>query len=271
MTRISWHPAFVQAIEKELEDCRNDLTFVTEYQLTSDPLRIDVLIIKKNRNVAIKKNIARIFRSHNVVEYKSPNDRVTIEDYDKTHCYSRLYASLNKVFVSEMSVTIIVQRYPRKLMAFLEDQYTVQNFQPGIYFVFGDTSPTQIIVSSELSEEDNLWLRSLRTDLSAAQFGCAIESDDKKLPMDAYFHVLNEANTKALEELLMQRKKGVILSEKLDAYFREAYQPYIAQGEARGKEQKARETAKNLKGMGMSFPDIAKATGLSLAEVKRLS
>src|SRR5215469_15057902 len=97
MSRISWHPAFVQAIRVELEDYQDVLTFEEEHQLTTEPLKIDVLIIKKKKNVVIKKNIAQIFRSFNVVEYKSPTDRANIADYHKTHCYSRLYASLNKV------------------------------------------------------------------------------------------------------------------------------------------------------------------------------
>jgi len=89
MARTSWHPAFAQAIEHELEDSKDALTFETEHQLTTEPLRIDVLIIKKKRNVVIKKNIAQIFRANNVIEYKSPSDRVTIEDYHKVQCYSK--------------------------------------------------------------------------------------------------------------------------------------------------------------------------------------
>ena len=80
-----------------------------------------------------------------------------------------------------------------------------------------------------------------------------------------------EANAEALEELIMRKKEGIILSEKLDAYFTERCSaPWIAKGEARGKEEQAIAVAKNLKEMGMSPPDIAKATGLSLSEVKRL-
>jgi hypothetical protein len=62
MARTSWHPAFAQAIENELEDSKDALTFETEHQLTTEPLRIDVLIIKKPPNFVIKKNIGQIFR-----------------------------------------------------------------------------------------------------------------------------------------------------------------------------------------------------------------
>jgi len=61
-TQIAWHPAFIEAIQLELEDYSDVLEFFPEYQLTSEPLRIDCVVIKKPKNVVIKKNIAAIFR-----------------------------------------------------------------------------------------------------------------------------------------------------------------------------------------------------------------
>jgi hypothetical protein len=235
MARISWHPAFVQAIRHELVDYLDVLTFESEHQLTTEPLKIDVLIIKKKKNIVIKKNIAQIFRWYNVVEYKSPKDHVAIEDYHKTQCYARLYAVLNKADINEMSVTVVATRHPRKLLAFLDNQYAVRHTQPGIYIVEGDTCPTQVIVSEELPEEDNLWLNSLRHDLTAARLEQVVLSKEQEVPMGAYFQVIGEANAEMMEELYM-RKDGVILTEKLDAYFTEKYGPsYFAKGEARGK------------------------------------
>jgi hypothetical protein len=83
MGRTSWHPAFFGAIKLELDEYRNVLKFESEHQLTTDPLKIDVVIIKKRRNIEIKKNIARIFQKYNIVEYKSPNVSVSIYDYYK--------------------------------------------------------------------------------------------------------------------------------------------------------------------------------------------
>jgi hypothetical protein len=34
MGRVSWHPAFAQAIEHEFENSKDALTFETEHQLT---------------------------------------------------------------------------------------------------------------------------------------------------------------------------------------------------------------------------------------------
>jgi hypothetical protein len=242
MARTSWHPAFAQAIENELEDSKDALTFETEHQLTTEPLRIDVLIVKKKKDVVIKKNIAQIFREFTVIEYKSPGDRVTIEDYHKVQCYSRLYASLNKVDINNMSVTVVVTHRPSKLLAFLRKQYTVKNVQPGIYIVECDTSPTQVLVSDELPKKDNFWLTSLRNDLTEEQIDHVLAAADGREGIDAYLYAIVEANAETMGEQFMRRKKeGVIFSEKLDTFFRERYAPLVAEGKAEGKAEAGRE------------------------------
>jgi len=254
MARTSWHPAFAQAIKNELEDSKNALSFETEHQLTTEPLRIDVLIIKKKRNVVIKKNIGQIFRSFNIVEYKSPEDHVTVTDYHKTQCYSRLYASLNKADINEMSVTVVATQHPRKLLAFLRKQYTVKNVQPGIYLVEGDTSPTQILVSAELPEEENVWLTSLRNDLTKEQIRRVLAAAEGREKIDAYLYTIADANAEIIGELFMRKKEGVIISEKLDGYFRKRYAPLIAEGEARGRaEGKAEEKTETAREMILEF------------------
>ncbi|MDR3183154.1 MAG: hypothetical protein LBT89_09605, partial [Planctomycetaceae bacterium] len=62
MERIAWHPAFVEAIQMELEEYRDFLEFTAEYQLTSEPLQMDILIVKKEPGVKISKNIGQIFQ-----------------------------------------------------------------------------------------------------------------------------------------------------------------------------------------------------------------
>ena len=65
--KLKWHPTFLQAIQLELFEYREFLDFEYEYQLISEPLRIDLLIIKKPKQLTIDKNIARIFRKIHVL------------------------------------------------------------------------------------------------------------------------------------------------------------------------------------------------------------
>jgi hypothetical protein len=130
--RIDWHPAFIEAIKMELDEYGKDLEFIPEHQLTTGPLRIDVVIIKKNSDTPIKKNIATIFRKENIVEYKSPNDYVSIDDYYKVYGYACLYASLNKIPITNLTVSFIKSRYPKKLLEHLKKKrgYTVAEISP---------------------------------------------------------------------------------------------------------------------------------------------
>ena len=96
-TEIPWHPAFVQALQLELIEYKDVLEFHPELQLTSEPLRIDCVIIKKIKDVEIKKNIAAIFKTWNILEYKSPDDYVSIAGYYKVYGYACLYIFLNDI------------------------------------------------------------------------------------------------------------------------------------------------------------------------------
>ncbi|WP_106007977.1 hypothetical protein [Clostridium luticellarii] len=55
--------AGTQGIQKILE-------FTTEYQLTDEPLRIDVLVVKKLKEIEIHKSLERIFKKYNILEYQ---------------------------------------------------------------------------------------------------------------------------------------------------------------------------------------------------------
>ena len=53
---LQWHPAFYAGIQIELAEEAHHLQFENEHQLGTKPKEIDVLIIKKDSNVILKKN-----------------------------------------------------------------------------------------------------------------------------------------------------------------------------------------------------------------------
>ena len=160
---IQWHPAFFEAIQLELDEYRGALEFHYDYQLTSGPQRIDVVIIKKTADIPIKKNIAAIFRKDNLVEYKSPDDHVSVKDFYKVYGYACQYIQLieNKdIAISDLTLSFVESHYPQELIKHLTEQrnFTVEENHPGIYNVKGDIMPIQLIDSRKLSAEENLWL-----------------------------------------------------------------------------------------------------------------
>ena len=72
--KIQWHPAFDAALQIEFGEEAEYLEFDSEHLLSKKPMQIDVLI-KNEKHVKIQKNIGRIFRQYNIIEYKSPELR----------------------------------------------------------------------------------------------------------------------------------------------------------------------------------------------------
>lgn len=55
--KIQWHPAFYGAAELEFRENKKDLTFEREYNLSKEPIRVDLLIIKKVTDAIIRNEI----------------------------------------------------------------------------------------------------------------------------------------------------------------------------------------------------------------------
>ena len=115
---LQWHPAFYAGIRIEFEEEKEMLIFENEHQLGTKPKEIDVLIIKKHADVPIRKNIGRVFRKHNIVEYKSPKDYLSIDDYYKVYAYACFYKSdteaVNQIKAEEITITFVCKKRPRE-------------------------------------------------------------------------------------------------------------------------------------------------------------
>ena len=73
--KTQWHPSFCASMQLELKEYKSILEYLMEYALSTKPLLIDLLVIKKLRGIEIENEIGCRFRSHNVIEYKSPDER----------------------------------------------------------------------------------------------------------------------------------------------------------------------------------------------------
>jgi len=266
---LAWHPAFVEAIQLELEDYGAFLEFHPEYQLTSEPLRIDCLVIKKLPDIVIEKNIAAIFRDVNLLEYKSPQDYISIPDYYKVYGYACLYASFEKVPVTSMTISFVESHYPRELISHLREirNYKVEETGAGIYTMKGDIFPIQIIDSRKLSAEENLWLKDLDNRLEAAEMDrltTAIHRKGKDARIQAYFAVIAGANPDTMEEAINMRNTAKTLDEVLERT------GYNARVEAKAKERNSLDIAENLVNMGFPLETVVSATNLAPEKVKPL-
>ncbi len=160
--KIQWHPGFCSAAELELMEHKTELEFIREYNLGKEPLRVDLLVIKKRPGTVIKNEIGRIFKQHNLLEYKSPDDGFDIDDYYKVVGYACIYKSqgetVDAVPAEEVTVSIFREAYPREFIKKLESQgQSVEEKYPGVYYIKGQVMfDTQIVVMRELQKHSGL-------------------------------------------------------------------------------------------------------------------
>jgi hypothetical protein len=219
--RIDWHGAFYSAIKLEFRDYRDDLEFKFEQELNTKPLRIDAVIIKKKRDVVIKKDLGAIFRLENILEYKSPDDDFSVVDFNRTMAYCFLYLALNKISPRDLTLTIIGSTYPQAVIKHCAEFYgwNFAEASSGIYRASGAAPKfplrIQIIDSRKLSAEDDLWLKELRRDLEQPTLEALLEHADRNEEEDTrrYFYALAKANELLFKEKGMDQKLERVFDE----------------------------------------------------------
>jgi hypothetical protein len=249
--RIQWHPGFYGAAELELRQNKDDLIFEREHSLSKEPIRMDLMIVKKRPDVVVKNEIGRIFKGFNVLEYKDPNDGMTIDDYYKTVGYACLYKGLgetvNAVPANEITVSMFRETYPRELFRQLREQgAVVEEKFAGIYYVTGCTLfDTQIVVTGQLGVEEHSSLRILSKDVKEEDIRRFLtESETLLTPgdrnnIDAVLQVSVPANhavyEKVKEDLYMCEALRELMKDEIEAEVRKGKAEGIAEGIAQGK------------------------------------
>ena len=225
---FQWHPAFYAAVQVELEEEKELLTFTNEYQLGTKPREVDVLIIKKEADTPLHKNIGKIFRKYNLIEYKSPTDYLSMDDFYKGLAYVCLYKSdtggANAIDIDEITLTFAVSRFPREVLKYLNrrEGHTVEKVENGIYYVRGSLVPIQIIVLNQLPAGKNLWLRVLTNNLREKNVARRMLTEYETHRNNALYSSVLDVVVKANEKVFKQEDNNMcelleqIINEKME-------------------------------------------------------
>ena len=250
---IQWHPAFCSATELELREDKENLEFVSEHPLTQAPLTIDLMVIKKKPGVIIKNEIGHLFKTHNIIEYKNPDDQFNIDKYYKSIAYVCLYKSLGEhvddIPIEELTLSLFHDSKPVKLMNTLEQKgYRIVEKYKGIYYIEGDlTLPKQQIVVTEEVGEGHCFFKALSRKFTIEDgrelmtFAESKINQGEKEKLDSVFQVSVVANRKIYDSL----KKENIMCEAILDLFKDEIAAKIAAAEAIIREEndvKIRET-----------------------------
>ena len=233
--RNQWHPAFYGALHLELAENKQDLEFTEEFILNTLPLRVDTLIIKKKQPCEIKNEIGKLFRTHNLVEYKSPRDTLNYNTFLKGIACAYLYkvreAHVGDIPLSEVTLSFIREKVPRNLFKKLKkDNFLVEEYCEGIYYISKDGFiSTQVIVSQELDEKNHIWLNSLTSQLSQENARklvyttTALTELDDKYYADSVWAIVTLLNQEVVKRMKEDKEMNKAIAEifkpEIDAAF----------------------------------------------------
>ena len=230
MKKIDWHSGFVNAMKLELLANEEDLEYEDEYLIANRAQRIDLLIIKKIRSVRIVNEVGEIFDKYNIVEYKSPEDRLTLGDFYKVLGYTSIYleelGKYDEYGRDAFTMTFIRRRKPVKLFEqLLRDKHEVIRAKKGIYEIRGYLPfRTQIIVSREWDDEEaeiHTWLRSLTNESKGKELEGILSGTPKlssrhKKLADGVINVFVEANNSYMNGI---KEAGEKMSQAVNELF----------------------------------------------------
>ena len=265
-TKLQWHPAFGAALRITLQDELEYLEMREEYLLSKKPLQMDILIIKKLKDIPIRKTIGRIFRKHNIIEYNN--------DFYKVYGYACIYQSdtdrIKEIDPQELTLTFVCSRYPRNLLQHLESARGISTeYQGGgIYYLKGDPIPMQLLIVPELTDTENYWLQSMRTDLQAGkEIRKLMREYEKHRKSKDYAAVMDLITRANWEQMEVEKKMCDALKELFAEELKEADSKGRTEGIQTGIQQGKREMILALLKAGVEIEIIKEASGLSEEQI----
>lgn len=295
LDRISWHPSFASAVQLELGSYGGRLVYDTEHELNRQPLRIDLLVVKKDPGLEIENEIASAFRGHNILEFKSEQDSLTIDDLYKVLAYGCLYKAygtgVNAIRADDVTVMLIRHGKPTGMLSDVESLgYQVAHKAPGMYDIDGLLFPVRVVVSSELDCGQHIWLTSLSSNLETMQVRnllsamATLDDEGRRRLAEPILNVVTLANTDVIERLKEEDEMGKTIYEvmkpEIDEAIAKARMEAVAEGTAFGMEKgmekgmamAIRDTVRRLlQRGGYSDKEIAEIAGTDEAEVRAIA
>lgn len=249
---IQWHPGFYGAAELEFLSNKDDLEFQREFNLSKEPIRMDLLIIKKLADVRIENELGHIFKKYNVVEFKSPDDALSIDDYYKTVGYACLYKGLgetvDQIPADGLTISIFRESYPREMFEVMKNLgMEIKERYSGVYYISGKhvLFDTQVVVTKQLDKEMHRTLRVLSKHVKEEDVRGFVERAAKisepgdRNNVDAVLQVSVSANKEIYEAI---RRCDKVMCDALRELMKEDFEKQ----ERETKQETLLETIKNL-------------------------
>lgn len=163
-------------------------------------------------------------------------------------------ASIDERKITDLTLTFVTSQYPQKFVQHLIKihKYQIQKQEEGIYSIIGDVIPIQLLLTSQLDGNKNLWLHVLSNHLDkhssvTTQMFTEYEQHQDNALYDSVVDIVIRANNDSFfkEENPMCHEFEKLMNQKLEAR------------ETRGKLAAKRQMVINLHNQNMPIDQIA--------------
>jgi hypothetical protein len=283
---IQWHSPFRGAIKIELEPYKDILEYIDEKSITKKPLQVDLLVIKKPSDKKIDNAIGKIFRAFNIMEYKSPTDYISVDNFYKVCAYAYLLKSdadtEGEIAFEDLTISMVSSKPPKLVFEHLEQRrgYTLTKQQEGIYYLNREMDiPLQFIALDELSSEHK-WLGALTNRITAEKIS-KLFADYDPAEKNEYKESVLDTVVKANYANIERFKEGNSMSKELLKLFRPEIEEaankrareLVAEADKRARELEAKKTQEmvtKLHQIKLPIYQIAQVTTLSEEQVQEI-
>ena len=221
-------------------------------------------------------------RTYNVIEYKSPEDALTIDDFYKTVGYACLYKGygeyVDAVPINELTISIFRETRPEKMFLTLQKQgHTIEEKYPGIYYVTEHLPfPAQIIVTHELEPGEHRSLRILSNHAKKEDVEEFLKkAEEMNMPCDRQnVEAVLQVSVKANDELYREIRRDANMCDALRELMKDDIEREVSAarklGESEGEVRGEAKIILKMNHSGMSPENIASITGKDLDEINAI-
>ena len=179
-----------------------------EIVLGNQPPRTDFLVLMENEIVDLNLQIFKIFREHNVIEFKNPDDELSVSIIWKCIGYVGFYLYFKNISERTVTLTLIRGAKPIKLFHELGAHVVPDKKAKGIYHIenWQVSFPIQIIVTTELEGPEYAGFRAISNhprlqDITQMFRNNEQETDPEMIDFyRAYWNISNKLTGSVLEE-----------------------------------------------------------------------
>ena len=225
-----------------------------------------------------------MFKGHNILEYRSPEDRMDIDFFYKAGAYASLYKAYGETVderkAEDITVSLVREAKPDGLFRyFREHKVEVSNPYPGIYYVLdGVLFFTQVIVTRELNGKNHGWLKSLSDKLKKQEMEALLNrarSLSGKLERelaDAVLEVSVKANREIVEELKGDEAMCQALLEIMEPEINKIVGLAKEEADQKAKKEAEETAAKLIQSQKFSFEEIHQCVPrLSIEDIQKIA